>query len=284
MAAMNSGPSALAASGPHHEAGLMINHTIVFGDDDSVAADVAWLWINSHEWPGWRVEIIHAFTPASVKASTKRPELHEWTPDHPRRAFRDARFAGVVDLRIDEDPRVALSRQRGLLVVGHRGPGLAKALHLGSTEEWLLAHPPAPMLIARHGCRTQSALVCHDGSPHAWAAIRALHQLPWIESLNVTVLGVDDGRADVSSAVGEAAELLSGVGAYVIEDVCRGEPTNVLLEEIDRRGPDLVVMGTQGLTGLKRLTLGSTAGAIAHSTDHSLLLACADSDIELSPS
>ena len=34
--------------------------TLAFGDDGSPAADVCWLWINSHTWPGWRLEIITA--------------------------------------------------------------------------------------------------------------------------------------------------------------------------------------------------------------------------------
>jgi hypothetical protein len=26
---------------------------LVFGDDGSADADVVWLWINNHSWPGW---------------------------------------------------------------------------------------------------------------------------------------------------------------------------------------------------------------------------------------
>ena len=40
--------------------------TVVFGDDSSLAADIAWLFINSQRWPGWRLEVIAAH----------RPEIH----------------------------------------------------------------------------------------------------------------------------------------------------------------------------------------------------------------
>lgn len=38
--------------------------------------------------------------------------------------------------------------------------------------------------------------------------------------------------------------------------------------------PDLVVCGTRGFTGLKRLRVGSTAAVLAHVTPSSLLVAC----------
>ena len=28
---------------------------LVVGDDGSASADVVWLWINNHSWPGWRI-------------------------------------------------------------------------------------------------------------------------------------------------------------------------------------------------------------------------------------
>lgn len=35
----------------------------VFGDDGSAAADVVWLWINNHRWPGWRISVVTAHHP-----------------------------------------------------------------------------------------------------------------------------------------------------------------------------------------------------------------------------
>ena len=94
-------------------------------------------------------------------------ELHPWDPPTPRAVSADAEFAESVDLAAEADPRLVLSRAADLLVIGPRGPGLLKSLHLGSTADWLLAHPPAPLLIARHGGAVQTAVVCADGSPHA---------------------------------------------------------------------------------------------------------------------
>lgn len=112
---------------------------MVFGDDSSNSADLA--------WPGWRVEVLTAVMPDPVVARWNLRRRANGHRPNPRRAFAEARFDQVVQLTIDSDPRLALCRPADLLVVGQRGPGLAKAMHLGSTVEWLMTRPPAPMLI-----------------------------------------------------------------------------------------------------------------------------------------
>ena len=246
----------------------------MFGDNGSPAADLAWLWINSHAWPGWRLEVVRAVVPEVVKVSEIPPVMREWQPDNPRAAFADSRFDDVVQLTIDQDPRIALTRHTDLLVIGHRGPGLAKAMHVGSTAEWLVVHPPSPMVIARHGRPTRTVMVCHDGSPSAQVATSCLSALPWSNGLRVDIVSVDDGRADVEWAVDEARQQLRRAGARTSVTILSGEPTEQLLQYARQHGPDLVVMGTRGLTGLSRLKIGSTAGVVAHATDHSVLLAC----------
>jgi hypothetical protein len=200
----------------------MTNHTMVFGDDGSISADLAWLWINSHSWPDWRLEVLTAVMSDHFVVRTEAVAPHEWSPPHARHVFAEAQLDRVVQLTIDADPRLALSsRPADLLVVGPRGPGLAKAMHLGSTVEWLLIHPPAPTLIARHGRRTRSAIVCHDGSDHAQAATDALCTMPWAAELEATVLTVEDGRTDVEAAVAAATRSLQAAGASVDHFIAR---------------------------------------------------------------
>ncbi|HRE00348.1 MAG TPA: universal stress protein, partial [Ilumatobacteraceae bacterium] len=195
-------------------------------------------------------------------------------PPHPRIAFTEAGFSEVNHLYVENDPRLALSQPASLLVIGPRGPGLAKALHLGSTAEWLITRPPSPMLIPRHGRVTRSVTVCHDGSSHATVATQALARMPWIEGVAVTVLAVDDSRSDPSTAVEEATAILSDSGAVLDARMLVGDPTQVILRHLERHGTDLLVFGTSGLTGLQRLRVGSTASALAHATDLSILVAC----------
>lgn len=255
----------------------MTHRSMVFGDDGSMSADLAWLWINSHRWPQWRVEIVTAVMPAYVRACGERGDLHRWEPDNPRRPFVEAQIEDAVHLTGDLDPRLALSRSADLLVIGARGPGLAKAMHLGSTAEWLMTHPPAPMVVVRHGRPSRTAVICHDGSPHARSATDTVCALPWVDQLSVTLVVVDDGRTDVEWAVDSASRSLVSVGADVHQTILHGEPTHQLLHYLEQNTPDLLVLGTRGLTGIKRFRVGSTAGVLAHTTRGSVLLACDDS-------
>ena len=251
--------------------------TLLFGDDGSPGADAAWLWINSQPWPGWRVEIVTASVPEFLAhIPAERSETHVWEPPNPRIAFTEAHFGDVAHLAVEKDPRLALSRAVDLLVIGPRGPGLEKSLHLGSTAEWLLLHPPAPMVIARHGSRVRTIVLAHDGSAHADLVTDVLCRLPWIESTAVTVVCVDDRRVDVARAVDGATAKLEAAGAVVSAVIDTGKPTAKLFDHLELARPDLVAMGTRGLTGLKRLRVGSTAGAIARAATCSVLLACAD--------
>lgn len=258
----------------------MTNNTIVFGDDGSISADVAWLWINSHPWPNWRLEVVTAVVPAHLPVPPELASPREWTPPHPRCAFVETQFDEVTHLTVDADPRLALSKPADLLVVGPRGPGLVKAMHLGSTVEWLMTRPPAPMLVARHGRRTYSVIVCHDGSIHAQAATEALSRMPWAKDVTATIVSVDDGHTDVDQAVEQATGVLQpALGAVRHHVVRQGEPTLDLLRYLEQHDADVIVLGTQGLTGVKRLRVGSTAGVLAHATAHSVLLVCADEEL-----
>jgi nucleotide-binding universal stress UspA family protein len=254
----------------------MAVRTLVFGDDGSPAADVAWLQINCHAWPGWRVEVVSVETPL---LTTDYVDLHEWNPAEPRTVFSEAEFVQVAHLTAKGDPRLVLSRACDLLVIGPRGPGLLKALHLGSTADWLLTRPPAPILIARHGRPITSALLCVDGSVHANRATGVLCALPWVDRLRVTVLAVDDERVDINAATQNAAEQLEAVGADVNIRVHSGKPTPEIKDAVDRLSPDLVALGTRGLTGLHHLRVGSTASAIARTATCSVLVACESDEL-----
>ena len=255
------------------------SRTLVFGDDSSPAADIAWLFINNHQWPGWSLEVVAAHMPETAAPLPRQDTtLHPWTPPKPRKVFTEAQFAQVAVLTAEADPRLVLSRESDLLVIGPRGPGLLKALHLGSTADWLLLHPPAPLFIARHGHTVRSVVVCADGSPHAHRVTRVLAELPWADQLAITILAVDDGRIDVDTATGNARERLEAAGATVNVRVHSGKPTTMIDRHLADASPDLVALGTRGLTGLPHLRLGSTASAIARAATCSVLVACEEDE------
>ena len=262
---------------------LTTTRTLTFGDDQSQGADTAWQWITSHTWPDWSIEVMSVTLPRSrsVVSPQGYTKPHLWDPDLPRRAPAACGLQSVTHLTATDDPRTILGRRPGsdLIVVGPRGAGLLKALHLGSTAEWLLHCPNTPLLIARRPVPTQSILVCVDGSAHADAAVGFLASLPWVAGISITVLGVVERDNGLATFVARAAEALTNAGARATSRVLEPDrldltvnPHLTIFEHLDTLNPDLVVLGTSGLTGLARLWVGSVASAVARHARCSVLV------------
>jgi nucleotide-binding universal stress UspA family protein len=250
---------------------------LVFGDDGSTGADVAWLWIVEHAWPGWTVDVVTAVAPPlGPPPTTEQRSLRAWTPPLPRHAPAEVALDAVRHLTITADPRLALDIASDLTVIGAQGAGVMKSLHFGSTAEWLLHDPPASLVVARHGHRTRRVLACADGSRHAAVALAALAAVPWIDEVEVRVLVVADGLVDVRAATAAAETALGGTQASVEVVHRRGSASSAALAEIAAHAPDLVALGTRGLSGWQRLRLGSTTNAVARGTTCSVLVATAD--------
>lgn len=258
--------------------------TVVLGDDGTEAADTAWAWIAAHGWAGWRLEVVHATSTVGPPPPPDEARLHPWDPPHPRHPGPSCAFLEVAHLEARLDPRLALTQPTDLLVVGPRAPGLLKAMPLGSTAEWLLQHPPSPLVIARRGAPVRRVLACVDGSSHARRALGALADMPWIADVEVVVLRVDEGWVDPSSladpeaTLAEACAVLDAAGASTSTVLAPGRATATIVAAAGSHAVDLVVLGTRGLTGLRRLRLGSTAAAVARSVSCSTLLAFDDTD------
>lgn len=260
-----------------------MNRKLTFGDDGSSGADTAWDWITAHRWSGWILDVI------TVEQAQNRTDisplgydaLHEWDPTDARVAPSSCEFSTVHQLTAHHDPRVILGTcpDSTLLVVGPRGKGLLKALHIGSTTEWLMQCPNTPLVIARRGGSTRSILLCIDGSRHADAAVDLLLAMPWIANTTITVLAVVEMENDIREHARSAADRLAATGAQVEVQIVLPDPLAVttnaritIFEVMSERQPDLIALGTKGLTGLPRLRMGSVASSIARHADTTVLL------------
>lgn len=258
---------------------------LVFGDDGSAAADVVWLWINSHDWPGWRISVVTATKPPlGAPVGSERSTPHPWEPPTPRRLLTPSDAVPVEHLIAEADPRLVLDSftDAALLAIGPRGAGLLKRLGLGSTAEWLIsAHRPlAPLAVIRSARPTRTVLLCVDGSLHARRATRTLTRMPWIADTHITILGVADGSPGIERGVDDAARMLQSHGltevsthlARALPQVATLDVRSTILKTIDTTSPDLVVMGPRGLGGLRRAALGSTASAVLRHAACSVLI------------
>lgn len=257
---------------------------LVFGDDGSAAADVVWLWVNNHSWPGWRVSVVTAAQPpVGAPVGAERSTLHPWEPPRPRRLFTDE--AEVEHLFAEADPRLALDScsDAALVAVGPRGHGMWKKLHIGSTTDWLIGthRPLAPVVVVRSARVTREVLLCTDGSDHAEAGVDALLALPWLTTCRVTVLGVDDVNNQTEAAVAQAEERLRAHGVphvthrveSALSHTADFDVRSVILTSIADLSPDLVVVGARGTGGIRGLLVGSVAAAVVNHAPCSVLVA-----------
>lgn len=263
----------------------MTMQRVVFGDDHSTGADIAWGWLNAQDWSGWKLDVVTAVQSDRVVPPPEAVHMHAWSPDDPRHVLPAAHLEIVAFLTAEQDPRVLLNScwDDSLLVIGARGTGRVAEMLFGSTADWLMRSPSGPLLVARDASPTRSVVVAVDGSHHAMAAVQALSALPWVGQTECQVLSVINSVDDSEVACREAADLLRSAGAQVKVRVLELDewqvdlnPARRVLEEIDSVHPDLVVMGTTGRTGWPRLWYGSVAGVVAHNFDGNVLLARAD--------
>jgi nucleotide-binding universal stress UspA family protein len=135
-------------------------------------------------------------------------------------------------------------------------------------------------VIAREPVPGGPVLVCVDGSAHAGAAVGALVDVPWLPAARVVVLAVDCGDRSLTPVAHRTADRLVNAGARV--DVVVSIPDDLdltvnprwtILDTIDRLRPDLVVLGTRGVSAIQRLWVGSVASAVVRHSTCSVLVA-----------
>ena len=252
---------------------------LVFGDDGSASADVAWLWANNQPWPGWSIRVVTGDAGPPPASSWGRPARTEaWTPPWGRRFFDASELASLEYVRsIDADPRLALDDQRdaAVVVVGRRGLGVTHAFWDISTSDWLAQYPSHPLLLVRSASVVRRVTCCVDGSADAEAALTAVLRLPLLTTAQITLLVVDDGHVDPDAALHRACELVEARGLATRCERVRGHAPQRVLEHLMEDRPDLLVLGTRGWTAWDRVTLGSTAARVVHHPSCNCLLAAA---------
>jgi nucleotide-binding universal stress UspA family protein len=129
-------------------------------------------------------------------------------------------------------------------------------------------------------------LVGFDGSPNARRALEvaldvarggtrltvvAAAQAPAPSGLELP-LGAE-GLEERTRELEDARRYLSEMGREAELVVVPGAPADVLVEEADRRGADLMVVGRRGLNGAERLVMGSVSSKVARTAGCSVLIA-----------
>jgi nucleotide-binding universal stress UspA family protein len=121
-------------------------------------------------------------------------------------------------------------------------------------------------------------LLATDGSETSAAAARALAERPWPGGSEFRVVSVEEPWALTPSrvrnleAVSSAEQVLASAGLKATGAVLSGNAKEVILDEAQKWAADLIVVGSHGRRGFRRLLLGSVSEAVAMNAHCSVLV------------
>jgi nucleotide-binding universal stress UspA family protein len=176
------------------------------------------------------------------------------------------------------------------IILGTQGKtGLERVL-LGSTAADVLRRATMPVFVVPPGVRTtdsafETILVGVDDSDPSDAAATFATGLAHIDRAKLVLCGVahttelyeraavygydpvplrDELNAAAAAPLAAAAERADDVNVACERLVVNGDPTEELLHAADRCGADLIVVGTHGRRGVRRMFVGSVAEAVVN--------------------
>jgi nucleotide-binding universal stress UspA family protein len=206
----------------------------------------------------------------------------------------------AVEVRIDVGPafgvicEYAESKRADLIVVGSRGATGLRRLALGSVAENVVRHASCPVLVARPSQTTGHVLVATDLSDPSLAAISAADAEAQRRKAKLTVLHCmdfpptmmamgfaplvplppehpDSRVAQAKKAEVQVREALARLGVKADVVVDQGSARTAIPSVAEQLPAELVVVGTRGRTGFKRLLLGGVAESVVRHAPCSVL-------------
>ena len=209
--------------------------------------------------------------------------------------------ASVVETIVD----YAAQEKTGLIVMGTRGLGGFRRAVLGSVSSGVAAHAPCATLVVRQsekkggaGRGIRRVLVAVDGSPNAQRALetaidiakgmkadlRIAHvvyvpTLFWSMGVPGAAVPTDkieeDAEKAASKLLAEAVKFSKDAGVANPKDELVTDlvsPAQGIVQLAERDSTDVIVIGTRGNGGFKKLLLGSVANSVLHYADCSVLV------------
>jgi nucleotide-binding universal stress UspA family protein len=179
------------------------------------------------------------------------------------------------------------------IVLGSHGHGGLERFLIGSVAKEVLRNAQCSVEIVRPvepgkekgAGEPARIMLATDGSEYSRAAARSIAERPWKKGTEIRILSVLDPfipaiepwygaahlieqtlkqrESECEEAVKSAGKLLADAGLAVTTMVKEGGPKWRIIEQAQEWQADLLVMGSHGRRGLKRLLLGSVSEVVA---------------------
>jgi nucleotide-binding universal stress UspA family protein len=154
--------------------------------------------------------------------------------------------------------------QPDLIIMGRHGyTGLTRLL-MGSVTARVIGHSPCHVLVVPQGVPLsfKSLLVASDGSPFsdaAWTEALSLAKTMGSDLIGVAVAPSDRDVQVATQVVRNLEAAASRQGIALDTMIPVGRPEEGIVKAADFKGASLIIVGSHGRTGLKRLLMGSVA-------------------------
>ena len=194
----------------------------------------------------------------------------------------------------------ATGERADLVVVGTRKLGALRGRVVGSVSSKVARYAQTSVLVAQAADPIRRNVVGNDASPCADLALDLVARLPLRHAELVTVCTVyesvaplasgiaptmvaqvhaayqadlDEARAAAEAVAADGARRLNVRGVLAEQRFIHGTPHDHLAIAASESSADLVVVGSRGLSGIKRFFLGSTSAALVAHPPTSVLVA-----------
>jgi nucleotide-binding universal stress UspA family protein len=167
-----------------------------------------------------------------------------------------------------------------LLIIGNISETQAERFSLGSVAEKISLYAKCSILIVKRKTKIKKLVVAVDGSKKADEALEYAIQLCQHFKASMTLLHVEQGELfrlepKVIKQVGE--QILADAAAKakdVTYDTCLefGNPARTILKVAKQEDNDLIVLGSRGVSGVKRFLLGSVSADVSMHAQRSVLI------------
>ena len=171
-----------------------------------------------------------------------------------------------------------------LVIMGNRAGHQSERYALGSVTEKVARHAGCTVLIAKKKMLLERILVAVDGSKHADRALEYAVQIAKNFRVDLALLHVEDDKL-IRVGGPQVLDCIGTVGECILENAARnirgvpfgkflkyGNPAETIIKMAQKGNIDLIVVGSRGVSSVKRFLLGSVSDDISMHARFSVLI------------
>lgn len=174
----------------------------------------------------------------------------------------------------------ANKKKADVIVMGRRGWTGLKRFVMGSVTAKVIASSPCKVLVVPAGATIKSEIImlATDGSKYSMAAeneaLSMVRRCTHLQKFIVlSVASTSSKLPDATQAIENVKKKAIELGVDIEPIAAVGKPHEVILQTAKEKKCDLIILGTYGRTGVKRLMFGSVSEKVITYTTCAVLIA-----------